>query len=98
MKYNDTCIVCHDGKIVRGIYGRVVSSTQYKFTVAFCYHGKPEVITFRKSKLTHKRFTYGVNSGAFVVIPMNQMKAWYSSYAEAVQANTVEHMNPEVWL
>ena len=108
MKHNQTCIVCHDGKIVSGIYGKVLSSNQYKFTVEFTYFGEYQVQTFRKernsrkkTKITavsgHKRFTKGQNSGMFVVIPMNQLKSWYPDYVEIIENNTVEHLNKEVW-
>ena len=112
MKHNQTCIVCFDGKIVRGIYGKVLSSTQYKFTVAFTYFGEYQVQTFRKERNSrkkttftdfiaavkgNKRFTKGQNSGAFVVIPMNQLKSWYKDYVEIIENNTVEHLNKEVW-
>ena len=97
MKHNQVCVVCFDGKISRGIYGKVLYSTQYKFTVEFTYYGETQVQTFRKDTRTHKRFTYGVNSGIFVVIPMNQLLSWYDDYVEIIVNNTVEHMNKEVW-
>lgn len=97
MKHSNTCVVCFDGKIVRGIYGKVLSSTQYKFTVEFTYYGETQVQTFRKDTRTHKRFTYGVNSGIFVVIPTNQLKSWYPTYVDIIENNTVEHMSKEVW-
>lgn len=108
MKHNQVCVVCFDGKIVRGVYGKVLSSTQYKFTVEFTYYGETEVYTFRKkrnsrkkTKVTavkgHKRFVKGYNSSAFVVIPMNQLKSWYPTYVDIIENNTVEHVSKEVW-
>lgn len=98
MKYNKTVIVCFDGKISRGVFGTVLKSTQYKITVQFPYEGKTEVISFRKKRSKYnKRFIYGVNSGVFVVIPMNQMKSWYKSYGDVVTENTLSHMELEGW-
>lgn len=111
MKHGDTCVVCFDGKISRGIFGKVLSSTQYKFTVEFTYFGETQVQTFRKKRNSRKkttvrkvvktkgskRFTYGVNSGIFVVIPMNQLKSWYPTYVDIIEDNTVEHMSKGVW-
>lgn len=101
MKYGDICVVCFDGKIVRGVWGKVISSTQYKFTVVFPNCGEIETYTFRKERITgaygHKRFTYGKWKDGFKVIPVNQLYSWYPSYVETIEKNTQSHMNKEGW-
>lgn len=98
MKYGDTCVVCFDGKIVRGVWGKVISSTQYKFTVVFPNCGEIETYTFRKERDgIHKRFTYGKWKEGFKVIPMNQLYSWYPSYVENIEENTQNHLILENW-